>query len=186
MPAPYRFAPYEHPGSLVPKLVFEAIGPFKSLLDVGGGTGTVGNDAWLNAGVSIAVLDIFPMTHTPHPFTNGNVLDAIKIYGEKSFDVVIACEIVEHLEKKDALRALDIICKLSRKLALVTMPNGFSVQDPEHDDAQGEEWKHNPWQKHLSGFTHEEMIKLGWSVYLNAGTAEMPWGSQVISMKAVR
>lgn len=75
----------------------------------------------------------------------------------KFWDVIVAAEIIEHLQKDDGFHLLDLLVKRC-KLAIVTSPIGFK--------AQGELYG-NPHQVHVSGWTPEEFTGLeGWKVYV--------------------
>ena len=45
------------------------------------------------------------------------------------FDVVLACEIIEHLEKKDGLKMIKEVERVSKNLVIITTPFGFTKQD---------------------------------------------------------
>ena len=81
-------------------------------------------------------------------------------FKDKSFDVVLLIDVLEHLSKKDALDILEKASKWAKKKIIVTTPNGFLVQ-PSLDG--------NPYQKHLSGWDVIFMKKLGFKVYGLAG-----------------
>lgn len=51
-------------------------------------------------------------------------------FRDGSFDLVIATEVIEHLEKKNGMRLLDNIEHIARKRVIITTPNGFMPQGP--------------------------------------------------------
>lgn len=77
-----------------------------------------------------------------------------------SFDCAAASEVIEHLEKKDGVRMLSEMERVARKKIILTTPNGF-LPVPEDKD--------NPGEKHLSGWTVEELKALGFKVYGTSG-----------------
>ncbi len=77
-----------------------------------------------------------------------------------SFDAVIMIDVLEHLPKKTAFEIIGKAQKWARKKIIINTPNGF-VQQPEVDK--------NPYQKHRSGWTHQEMKKLGFRCHGLAG-----------------
>ena len=82
--------------------------------------------------------------------------DITKIEFEpKSFDAVVAIEILEHLSKKADLELFKKMEKWARKKVIVTTPNGFTYQDA---------YDNNPFQAHRSGWTAEEFEKEGFKV----------------------
>ncbi|TND08095.1 MAG: hypothetical protein FD123_2649 [Bacteroidetes bacterium] len=90
-----------------------------------------------------------------HEYKLMNVMDMTKEFPEKSFDVVIASDLIEHLEKEDGMRLLEMMEKLARKKVIIFTPNGFLEQ---------REYDGNKYQVHLSGWDVEEMQKLGYRV----------------------
>jgi SAM-dependent methyltransferase len=69
-------------------------------------------------------------------------------FPDKSFDAVVAFEVIEHLPKEDGRAFLSELERVADKLVVVTTPNGFVPQG----DVDG-----NPYQRHLSGWTVGEM-----------------------------
>lgn len=72
-----------------------------------------------------------------------------------SFDAVVAFDFIEHLEKENGREFLRKSEKIARKAAIIFTPNGFLEQPPTKD---------NPFQEHRSGWTYEEMEKMGYSI----------------------
>lgn len=183
----HRFAsvPYEHPGTLVPRLA-RPFGPYRTLIDVGGGTGICGMPEWSKDGiVSFDVLDVFLTTEPPRGarFTLGDAREVVAIYGRRSFDVVLCTEVVEHLPKSDGLKLLQDLRSIARRCVVVTTPYGFMHHDPA--DCPGEPWAKNPYQKHLSGFLPEELEAIGYEGLLNGGNADGT-GGQIVAWADVR
>lgn len=174
-----------HPGELIPQLVRQQIKMEpSSILDCGGGGGTVGGD-W-GGGKFIAVLDVFqPTTHIPPNFTLGSGLDAVEIYGEKSFDVVMACEVIEHLEFADGPKLLAALEKVAKKIVILTTPHGFQKQDPNDPANANEPWINNKYQLHLSGWCHTDLEKLGYTVLFNGGMNVEGEAAQLVAWKVL-
>lgn len=84
--------------------------------------------------------------------TAKNLLTKFK---KKSFDCVFACEIIEHMTKKEGKELIKIMEKLARKKIVIITPNGFVPQKP---------YGGNPWQEHKSGWGSKEMKKMGFKV----------------------
>ena len=89
-------------------------------------------------------------------YTIGDLRNLMKYYKYKSFDGVIAIDVIEHFEKKDALVLLKEMEKIARKKILVLTPNGFVGQG--HRD-------NNPYQVHKSGWHEKDFTLLGFKVY---------------------
>lgn len=82
-------------------------------------------------------------------YVKSNIFDID--FPEKSFDCIILMDVIEHFEKEDFLKLLPKLEKISKKIIIMT-PNGFVPQ---------EEYDGNEYQIHKSGWTVEDMSKLG-------------------------
>jgi len=83
-------------------------------------------------------------------YIRANALDIDKIFPEKSFDAVMALDLIEHLEKRSGLMLLGKIEKIARKKIIIFTPNGFVEQkDPDK------------FQIHKSGWTIKELKNAG-------------------------
>lgn len=83
----------------------------------------------------------------------GNVLDIP--FDNGYFDVVLVCEIIEHLEQKDGLEMINEVERVSKNLVIVTTPFGFRKQDA----VDG-----NEYQIHRSKWYPSDFIKMGYEV----------------------
>ncbi|MCU0772561.1 MAG: class I SAM-dependent methyltransferase [Verrucomicrobia bacterium] len=90
-----------------------------------------------------------------HAVTHGDIRHLTRYFSGKSFDAVVANEVIEHLPKADGYPLLEQMEKLARKRVIITTPSGFLDQPPAAD---------NPLQEHLSGWTAEEMRGRGFTV----------------------
>jgi ubiquinone/menaquinone biosynthesis C-methylase UbiE len=75
-------------------------------------------------------------------------------FKEKSVDVSLACEILEHLSKHDGYLLLDELERVSRSLVIISSPMGLPQ----------EEIYGNPYEKHISEWKPEEFENLGYKV----------------------
>jgi len=75
-------------------------------------------------------------------------------FKEKSVDVSLACEILEHLPKHDGYLLLNELERVSRSLIIVSSPMGWPQQ----------EIYGNPYEKHISEWKPEEFENLGYKV----------------------
>jgi hypothetical protein len=180
--------PYEHPGTLVPRLAAPFL-PFGSILDVGA-PGTLGFDAYVSAGVSPTAmhrLDVFPPATTPPNFHLANAFDAVALFGAKSFDAVQCAEMIEHCERADGERLFAVLEALARRFVVLTTPCCWLEQDPaKNPDA---EWARNPYQKHLSAWYPEDFTSRGYRILLNGGihadgVSRSVCGSQIVAWKS--
>jgi SAM-dependent methyltransferase len=84
-----------------------------------------------------------------------NALELDKRFSPKSFDCVLALDLIEHLEKDEGFRLLGMMEKIAKKKVIIFTPNGFLPQ---------EEFAGNILQIHKSGWSVEEMRKKGFRV----------------------
>lgn len=153
--------------------------PFvNGFLDVGTGvTGVVGlHHVEKRVRGRKAAIDIFKVRDMPAGW-EVHILDARKMldfFGEKSFDVVQACDFIEHLAKEDGYKWLEDAEKVARKYVLIFTPKGFVPNPP------GEKlYPDNPYQKHLSGWTPEEFEAVDFKTTM--------WGDKyIIAWKALQ
>lgn len=83
--------------------------------------------------------------------------DITKIdFKPKSFDAVIAIDVLEHLYKEDGQKLLKKMEKWARKKIIIFTPNGYVYQDG---------YDNNPFQEHKSGWNVEELGNLGFKIF---------------------
>lgn len=90
--------------------------------------------------------------------TRQYVLDVKKIgteFAEKSFDCVIALDLIEHLIKADGYKLISDAEKIAKKKIIIFTPNGFVEQN---------EYDNNKLQRHFSGWSVNDFRKLGYKV----------------------
>lgn len=75
--------------------------------------------------------------------------------GKKSFDAVIALDLIEHLSKKQGEKLLMTLERIAQKKVIVMTPNGFYRQEP---------YEKNPYQVHKSGWTTQDFESRGYRV----------------------
>ena len=74
---------------------------------------------------------------------------------EKFYDAVLMFDVLEHLTKDDGTVLLEKAQRIAKKFVIVHTPSGFFPQAAAPD---------NPMEEHLSGWTVEEMRRLGYEV----------------------
>lgn len=80
-------------------------------------------------------------------------------FPEKSFDVVMSSQVVEHLGKRESQRLIREMERIARYKVLVGTTNGFFPFDAIEGGDK------NPLQVHKSGWSPEEFRKQGYKVY---------------------
>jgi SAM-dependent methyltransferase len=147
------FPPYQ-------KDVRKSLEGCSSILDVGCGSYSpitpLRGKAWL-AGVDAYEGSIQKARErqTHDEFHVHDVLRLPELFPDRSFDGVVALDLIEHLEKKDGLVLLDTIERIARKRVVIFTPNGFLPQG---------EYDNNPWQVHRSGWEVSEMQARGYRI----------------------
>lgn len=138
----------------------KAVGESKSLLDVG-----CGKDSpiqYFPKGIYCVGVDAYKPSiqkskekKIHNEYHNIDVLEIGNEFKCRSYDCVIALDLIEHLEKKDGLKLIEMMEKIAREKVVIFTPKGFLPQK-EHDN--------NPWQVHKSGWEVEEMQSKGYEV----------------------
>ena len=77
-------------------------------------------------------------------------------FPEKSFDVAVLLDVLEHLSKEEGRAILKKMEKWARRKVIVFTPNGFLPQ---------EDYNENPYMDHHSGWDAAELRELGYNVY---------------------
>jgi len=86
----------------------------------------------------------------------GDVLKIDKYFKRKSFDVVVALDLIEHLRKNEGLRLLKRMELIAKKKIIILTPNGSTTLDMDED---------NLYQAHQSGWTAGEFKQWRYKVY---------------------
>ncbi len=84
-----------------------------------------------------------------------DIRNLAKLYRHESFDAIIALDVIEHLRKNEGKRLMKDMERIAKKVILLT-PNGFLEQNT---------LENNQYQIHQSGWSKEELEKLGYKVY---------------------
>lgn len=82
-----------------------------------------------------------------------------RVFQPQSFDLVLALDIIEHLEKAEALALIADCERIARDAVILETPLGYV---PQNIDIQGHGG--DVWQTHRSGWEAEELEGLGYSV----------------------
>jgi hypothetical protein len=100
-------------------------------------------------------------TDVPWIPVQGDVLKISEIFLPSSFDLVLALDIIEHVEKDQALQLLKDLEAIARVAVILETPRGFLPQDI---DILGFGQDH--LQTHRCGFGKEELEELGYRVFV--------------------
>jgi ubiquinone/menaquinone biosynthesis C-methylase UbiE len=143
------------------KMLKKEVGHCKSLLDVGCGFQSPISLFSKNIPVTVGI-DMYEFAiersrkaGIHNDYKLGNVLDLDAFFEEKTFECVLASDLIEHLAKEDGFKLLNMMEKIATKKVIIFTPNGFLPQN---------EFDNNSLQVHISGWEIEEMEKLGYRV----------------------
>lgn len=89
-------------------------------------------------------------------YTVGNIGSLRSHFRRKSFDAVIALDVIEHFPKEDSYKLIEEMEKIAKKKVILLTPNGFYSQDG---------YDSNPYQIHKSGWSSKDLQRLGYKVY---------------------
>ncbi|MCZ7525792.1 MAG: class I SAM-dependent methyltransferase [Acidimicrobiia bacterium] len=140
--------------------------PGTRILDVGcsDGRGSAVLGAWRADGVDVHRP---ALEHARRLGRRGRVVQADVRwlpFRDRAYDVVVALDLVEHLDKPDAVALLGELERVARSTVVVVTPSGFLPQPATADE---------PWQEHRCGFEAEELAGLGYSVRGLGGPAAL-------------
>lgn len=143
-------------------VLFPDLPKVSSILDVACGIAL--KSKYIPADIRVGI-DIYPEyfdhieASVPYVVIKGDVRWLEAIFTAKSFDLVIAIDIIEHLEKGEAITMIKKCESIARKAVILETPEGFIPQNLDITGYEGHEY-----QTHKSGWTKEELEKLGYDV----------------------
>ena len=137
------------------------------ILDIGSSTGEiwkqVASENWLKrTGITLEVTLFDAMPDSSGQGVESDGISIVRISGiapqdlrmfdSRTFHLVTAFDVIEHLPKDQGYHLLYELNRLS-SVSVVRSPNGFFWQPP---------FESNPFQAHVSGWSASELKKLGW------------------------
>lgn len=136
--------------------------PIKTVLDLGCGEGSFGVRFNQNNQYRITGTDIFS-PYLKKSLLTGKYQKVIKSdltkkisFGDKSFDVVVCLETIEHLKKAEGIKLLNEMERIAKKKIIISCPVGIAAQ---------ENFDQNKYQEHLSSWYPSEFLKVGFKVF---------------------
>lgn len=75
----------------------------------------------------------------------------------KSVDLILATDLIEHIEKKNGIRLLKDMMIIGRKAIIISTPLGFKPQGPKHG---------NPWEEHKSAWNVKDFTLHSFKVHV--------------------
>lgn len=133
----------------------------KNILDVGCGSWSpLANvkKTFISVGVDIhkPSIEEIKKKKIHNEYKVGDVLKISEYFKPKSFDAVVALDVIEHFKKNEGIKLMEQMEKIARKRVIIVTPYGFTYQHP----CDG-----NPYQEHKSGWYIEDFKKRGYNVY---------------------
>lgn len=130
-----------------------------SILDIGFGFGFhwVSNPKDRFPFISVTSLDAIStptnsMSFPPDKSLVGVVPEALKLIPDRSFNLVMAFDLIEHLPRHEGYLLIYEMQRIAKNYVVVFTPNGHVWQPPLPD---------NPFQAHVSGWTPRDFASLG-------------------------
>ena len=102
-----------------------------------------------------ASLEKARLSGTHDEYRQLDVRELSNAFPSGAFDACIALDVIEHLTKEEGNQFLKQLERIARKKVVVFTPNGFM---PQGNTEVGD------YQKHMSGWTADEMIERGYDV----------------------
>ncbi|MFH1286447.1 MAG: class I SAM-dependent methyltransferase [Candidatus Magasanikbacteria bacterium] len=136
-------------------------GEIKTVLDVTCGLSF--KSKYIPADIRVGV-DIFEEyfnfieTDLPYVVIKHDVRNLNEIFLPNSFDMVIALDIIEHLEKEESLEMIKQCEEIAKKAVILETPRGFIPQNIDILGHGGDEF-----QTHRCGWEKEELEQMGYS-----------------------
>jgi hypothetical protein len=155
----------------------------KSILDVGCGEGSPiqkVKKSIYKEGIDVysPSIVISKKSKIHNKYTLGDIKKLHTFYKPKSFEAVIAIDVIEHFTKLEALKLIKDMEKIAIKKIVLMTPNGFCKQ--EHTDG-------NTHQNHKSGWTKKDLEELGYTVrglrglkWLRGEYATIKWSPWIV------
>jgi len=147
-------------------MLARAIGEVITVLDLGCGDGSlmedIYKDVWQITGVELhnESIENAKKLNIYKKIYKADVTRLPSVVASKKYDVVFSSQVLEHLDKKEALVAIRRWEKLATKRVVISTTVGFIDYDP--IEKQKDE---NPLQKHKSGWDIEDFTNRGYKVY---------------------
>jgi SAM-dependent methyltransferase len=143
-------------------------GKIRTVLDVACGLSL--KSQYIQADVRVGV-DIYRPylekieSRVPYAVINADALGLSTLFLPKSFDLVLLLDIVEHLEKTDALRLIEMAEQIARIAVVIETPKGYV---PQNIDI----WGHggDTYQTHRSAWEPEDFAARGYQVLVRPYT----------------
>lgn len=143
--------------------IVHEIGNGDTLLDLGCGEGNH-LDAFLVETKNLHItgidshkesLEIAQMKNKYNEIICGDIFNELGKLRDNSYDIVIACDLIEHLTRDGGKRLMIEMRRVARKVSIIATPNGFVYQPPKPS---------NPANEHISGWVKSDFEELDYQI----------------------
>lgn len=143
------------------EIVKNSISEATSVLDVGCGYNSILGKikgTFRSTGIDLFkdCVEISKKAKIHNKYIVGDIRNLQKYFSQKSFDTVIALDVIEHLTRKEAKIMIKQMEKIAKKKVVIMTPNGFYPQEVLFG---------NPHQKHKSGWYIEDLRDLEYKIH---------------------
>lgn len=140
------------------RLVAELVLPEDRVLDLGCGILAPFGGKRLQCKEHLGI-DVFKpyLDRIGPPTVLGELPGALASFADRTFDVVLMLDVLEHLPKAEAVKTLQEAGRIAHRLQIVFTPDGYVPQSA----YEAWEMAHNPAQAHLCGFAISELEAVG-------------------------
>ncbi|HSA75493.1 MAG TPA: class I SAM-dependent methyltransferase [Candidatus Nitrosocosmicus sp.] len=144
------------------ELVQEYITPIDTVLDLGCGIMNAIKDINCKSILGVDIWDKYldEIKHL-HPTIKLSMEETDR-FMDKSFDVVICLDVIEHLDKQLALKIIKECKRICRKTAMIYTPHEFKDNIESIDDSWG--LGENPHQKHLCLINESDLTEENYDI----------------------
>lgn len=142
----------------------------KTVLDVGCGVSFKSKYISANIHVGVDIYEeYFKHIEAPIPYVviKYDIRKLKDIFMPKSFDLVIALDVIEHLNKEDAVSVIDQCEVIAKDAVILETPSGFV---PQNIDILG--YGGHKYQTHYSAWDQDELQILGYTTFLRDYTMQ--------------
>jgi len=150
------------PHEFYPRLLDRLVGDAETLLDVGCGSASPVYLATRRMKHSVGLDGFAPSIERSRAagihakYVQGDVLHVADLFRNRSFDVVVCSDVIEHVSKDDGFWLMGQMERVARKRVIIATPNGFVPQDGSYDG--------NKLQEHVSGWFPWDFEGRGYTV----------------------
>jgi hypothetical protein len=100
-----------------------------------------------------------------HVFLRAGLTEAVRLFPARSVDSIFMLDVIEHLDRPEALSGLKGVLRIARKQVIVFTPLGFMAQDPVVVGVDPWGMSGEEWHRHKSGWTPSDFrYEEGWDV----------------------